>query len=191
MQTAVFPMRIAAVLLITGVAAIRLTAQSSGLPSTLPTAPAAQAAPPMAARAMTVPAIHDAKVVYSAGMLQITANGSGLNQILRDIARQTGMRISGSVAEERVYGTYGPASAATVLASLIEGTGSNMVFRETANDAPAELTLTPRSGALVPASFYPSAPSGGGQTSNWAPQQQIRASGPRRLLRRSRWRPRQ
>jgi hypothetical protein len=170
MRIAVSPKRVAAVLLMMGGVAVRVPAQSGGLPATPPTTAPVSPPAPNPAPAPAAPVVHDAKVVYRAGMLEITANGSSLNQILRDIARQTGMRISGGLTEERVYGSYGPAPMATVLASLIEGTGVNMVFRETSGDAPAELSLTPKNGALTPPSFYPSAPSG--QAANWVPPQQ-------------------
>jgi hypothetical protein len=88
--------------------------------------------------------------VYARGQLQITADDSSLNQILRDIGRQTGMKVTGSVNEDRVYGTYGPGRPSEVLESLLEGSGSNMVLRETAGDAPAELILTPRVGGVTP-----------------------------------------
>jgi hypothetical protein len=83
-------------------------------------------------------------------MLQITADNSSLNQILREISRQTGMKITGGVTDERVFGKYGPAPAAEILASLLDGTGSNMLLRETAAKAPAELILTERQGGPTP-----------------------------------------
>jgi hypothetical protein len=94
--------------------------------------------------------VHRAEIVYSQGKLEITADNSSLNQILRDIARQTGMKISGGVADDRVFGKYGPAAPAEVLANLLEGTGSNMLLRETAAKVPAELILTPREGGATP-----------------------------------------
>jgi hypothetical protein len=131
-------------------------AQSPALPATNPTAAVptnASAAAPRRAQ----PAAHRAQIVYSKGQLQILANDSSLNQILREIARQTGMKISGGIADERVFGNYGPGAPALILASLIQGTGSNMILRETASHAPAELILTPRGGGPTPPN--PNAPS--------------------------------
>jgi hypothetical protein len=91
-----------------------------------------------------------AEVTYANGMLTVAADNSSLNQILREIARQTGMKVTGSVSDERVFGRYGPSTPARVLASLLEGTGSNMLLRETASNAPAELVLTPREGGPTP-----------------------------------------
>jgi len=96
------------------------------------------------------PSGHRAQVIYSRGNLLIAADDSSLNQILRDIGRQTGMKISGSVRDERVYGTYGPAPPSEILASLLDGTGSNMLLRESPQHAPEELILSPRTGGVTP-----------------------------------------
>lgn len=96
-----------------------------------------------------------AKVVYLNGNLEITANNSSLNQILRDISLQTGMKIIGSVAEEPVYGKYGPDTPAKILASLLDGTSSNMLLTATTYDAPAELILTPRQGSPASSTLTP------------------------------------
>ena len=120
----------------------------STLPAVTPTAlPSAgsPAAPPAASK----PA-HAARVAYSGGTLEVTADNSSLNQILRDVARQTGMKITGGVNDERVYGKYGPARPALVLESLLDGTGSNMVLKETSAAAPEELILSPRQGGPTP-----------------------------------------
>jgi hypothetical protein len=96
--------------------------------------------------------VHRAEVSYSEGKLQITADDSSLNQILREVQRQTGMKITGGVAEERVFGKYGPASLAEVLAGLLDGTGSNMLLVGADHSSPAELILTPRQGGASPPS---------------------------------------
>jgi hypothetical protein len=93
---------------------------------------------------------HPASVAYAHGELEVRADNSSLNQILRDVSRQMGMKISGVVIDERVYGKYGPSSPAKVLASLLGGTTSNMLLVETRQDTPAELILTPRQGEVTP-----------------------------------------
>jgi hypothetical protein len=94
--------------------------------------------------------VHRAEIVYAQGQLKITADNSSLNQILRDLARQTGMKITGGVKDDRVFGTYGPAPAGEVLAELLEGSGTNMLLRETPAKEPAELILTTREGGPTP-----------------------------------------
>lgn len=118
------------------------------VPITLPPAPVtvAPAPPPTPAE---LPA-HPAGVTYANGLLTVEASNSSLNQILRDISRETSIKITGGVADERVFGKYGPAPAAQVLSALLDGTGSNMLLLGSNGEAPAELILTPRSGGVTP-----------------------------------------
>jgi hypothetical protein len=90
-------------------------------------------------------------------MLDVRADNSSLNQILRDISHQTGMKIVGGVADQRVYGSYGPAPAATVLQTLLDGTGTNILLQENLMHAPKQLVLTPQTGGPTPPP--PSSPS--------------------------------
>ena len=120
---------------------------SSALPATLPTAP------PVAPAASAAPAerpTHRADVQYTDGLLAVTADNSSLNQILRDVARLTGMKITGGVTDERVFGTYGPAAPSQILSTLLDGTGSNMLIVQSSGPEPAELVLTPRRGGVTP-----------------------------------------
>lgn len=94
--------------------------------------------------------LHRAEVTYADGKLFVSANNSSLNQILRDIARKTGMKITGGVPDERVFGQYGPAIPSKILGTLLNGTGNNMLLLEATGAAPAELILTPRSGGSTP-----------------------------------------
>lgn len=91
-----------------------------------------------------------AQVTYAGGQLFVSANNSSLNQILHKIGHETGMKITGGVTDERVFGQYGPASPAKVLGQLLDGTGSNMLFLHATTAAPAELVLTPRHGGPTP-----------------------------------------
>ena len=139
----------------------------SALPATSPTslpAPNTQPAPITAAPltgAPTAPSTppQRATVTYAAGLLDVRADNSSLNQILRAIGHLTGMKITGGVADERVFGNYGPAEPSTVLATLLDGTGSNMLLRESGDNSPAELVLTPRNGGATPPN--PDAPGDG------------------------------
>ena len=100
---------------------------------------------------------HRARVTYANGLLEVRADNSSLNQILRDIARETGMKIVGGVADQRVFGSYGPAPAATVLQTLLDGTGTNILLQESRAHAPEQLMLAPQTGGPTPPP--PSSPS--------------------------------
>lgn len=99
---------------------------------------------------LTAPAPHHADVTYSSGLLSVKASNSSLNQILRDISRETGMKITGGVAEDRVYGDYGPDAPCKVIRTLLDGTQSNMLLVENGHAAPTELILTPQTGGVTP-----------------------------------------
>jgi hypothetical protein len=139
-------MRCAALLLLLG--AGLGYAQSPALPATPPTAAQQPAATPVPAQ----PVAHRAQIVYAQGKLQVVADNSSLNQILRDIAQQTGMKITGGVVDQRVFGKYGPGTPAEILATLLDGTGCNMLLRESPTHAPVELILSPRNGGPTPPS---------------------------------------
>ena len=122
-----------------------LFAQSNTtLPSTAPTTQ--PATPSQPAR----PAPQRATVTLANNLLTVSASNSSLNQILREIARQTTMKITGGVADERVFGTYGPGSPAQILTALLDGTGSNMLLVQSPTHHLAELILTPRHGGVTP-----------------------------------------
>ena len=91
-----------------------------------------------------------ASVTYASGLLTVSANNSSLNQILRDISRETQLKISGGVVDERVFGNYGPATTGHILNTLLDGTSSNMLLVHSHGSTPAELILTPRNGGPTP-----------------------------------------
>ena len=93
---------------------------------------------------------HPAVVTYLNGQIDVRANDSSLNQILRAIARETGLKITGGVQEERVFGNYGPAPMATVLATLLGGTGTNFLFLGGDAETAPKLVLTTRGGGATP-----------------------------------------
>jgi hypothetical protein len=150
----------------------------SALPPTSPTAASSPAASPPAVRANAPAkaAPQHASVVYSGGQLEVSADDSSLNQILRDIARATGMKITGGVTDERVFGKYGPAGASEVLSNLLDGTGSNMLLKETADKVPAELILSPRTGGPTPPN--PNAPGFDDDSSSSEAAEQPRPAAP-------------
>ena len=93
---------------------------------------------------------HPAQVSFADGLLEVRANDSSLHQILRSVARRTGMKITGGVADQRVFGNYGPAPAASVLATLLDGTGVNILLQTTPAQVPVSLVLTPLTGGASP-----------------------------------------
>lgn len=103
---------------------------------------------PSAAVAVSAPSVvanspkPQMTVDYAAGKLTVTATNASLNRILREVSRSIGMKITGGVADERVFGQYGPSTPSVVLADLLDGTGSNMLLVDGAK-GPTELILTP------------------------------------------------
>jgi hypothetical protein len=142
-----------------GLTASALLAQSP-MPkptATVPSLPAdAAASTPLPPPTPSQQPPKHAQVAYADGVLSISADNASLNQILRQIAHETGLKITGGVTDERVFGQYGPAPAPQILAKLLDGTGSNMLFVPGDGDGPAELILTPRQGGPTPPS--PNAP---------------------------------
>lgn len=98
---------------------------------------------------------HRGAVTYRDGLLTVNANNASLNQILREIANLISMRITGGVADEHVFGNYGPSAPSRVLAALLDGTSSNMLLIQSVgggigSGVPSELVLTPRQGGPTP-----------------------------------------
>jgi hypothetical protein len=90
-----------------------------------------------------------ASVEYADGRVAVLAENSSLSEIIRDVARCAGMAVKGSIVDERVFGTYGPAAPAEVLTELLKGTGSNMLVLAGSSHVP-ELILTPKQGGPTP-----------------------------------------
>jgi hypothetical protein len=87
-----------------------------------------------------------AEITITPLAMTIKADNSALSQILHDISGSTGMKVEGLEKDERVFGTYGPGDAHTVLLSLLQGSGYNVLMvGQTASGAPRELSLTQRS----------------------------------------------
>jgi len=118
--------------------------------STLPATPNTTPEPPSVPLTPSQRPPQRAQVTYADGTLSVAADNASLNQILRLIASDTGIKITGGVTEERVFGQYGPADPTQVLAALLDGTGSNMIFVHHDGAAASELILTPRQGGPTP-----------------------------------------
>jgi len=127
------------------------TATVQPVSSLQPTAPTA--ASPLTPSIPLTPAQEQpkhAQIALANGILSVTADNSSLNQILRQISRETGIKIVGGVTDERVFGKYGPATPDQILAELLDGTGSNMLLVARDGATPAQLILTPRQGGPTP-----------------------------------------
>jgi hypothetical protein len=122
--------------------------------STKPSAAVPVSAPSGLANSPNKPQLS---VDYGAGKLTVTATNASLNQILNEVSRSIGMKITGGVSDERVFGQYGPSAPSVVLAALLDGTGSNMLLVDNAK-GPTELILTPRTGGPTPPSPSASRP---------------------------------
>jgi hypothetical protein len=133
------------------VVAASLGAYGQTLPATPPTALPGQITPGTPAPVTPPPnPPHRAEVLYANGQIQVRADNSSLNQILRSISHLTGLKITGGVQEQRVFGNYGPGPMSTVLATLIDGTGANILLLGGDAKTPPELILTSRSGGPEP-----------------------------------------
>jgi hypothetical protein len=96
---------------------------------------------------------RDAQIVFADGNLSIHADNSSLAAILHEIASNSGMKIEGLGADERVFGNFGPGAPRDVLADLLVGTAYNQVLLgDLSNGAPRELILSPatRGGVSAP-----------------------------------------
>ena len=119
---------------------------------------------------------HPAQVTYVNGKLDVRANDSSLNQILRSIAQKTGLKITGGVQDERVFGNYGSAPLSSIIATLLDGTGTNILFLEGDANNPPRLVLTPRTGGATPLS--PDSSTYDDQPPAPAESQSVRANAP-------------
>jgi len=100
------------------------------------------------AQARVVARISDAEafaapaaVTLENGTLTVAAENSDLCQILREVARMSGMTVTGLEGGPRVYGLYGPADLRLVLASLLLASGYNFMMVG-GDSVPRELVLS-------------------------------------------------
>lgn len=88
------------------------------------------------------PAEQPAQVSLSHGLLTVSANNSGLGQILTRIAGMSGMTVEGYSTGGRVYGIYGPGQPNEVLTRLLTGSGYNfLMLGRSTNGTPRKLVL--------------------------------------------------
>jgi hypothetical protein len=122
----------------------------------LPPPPLAIPAPPPVPAAPIWPANEkpaDATVTWDSHGLRIDASNSSLQQILSDVATDTGAKLEGFGADVRVFGVFGPGQARDVLSLLLQDSGYNvMLIGDLGQGTPREIVLSSRaSGGEQPA----------------------------------------
>lgn len=103
------------------------------------------------------PANHQpnpATVVWDSRGLQIQASNSSLDQILRDVATDTGAKLDGlgqgTGSNQRIFGTYGPGPARDVISKLLDGSGYNVLMIGGTGDQPPQQIILSKSAAGTP-----------------------------------------
>lgn len=101
-------------------------------------------------------------VVWDSQGLSINATNASLQQILKDVATETGAKIDGMTTDQRVFGVYGPGQAKDVLSQLLQGSGYNVIMiGDQGQGTPRQVLLSARqSGAATPPVAHP-APANG------------------------------
>lgn len=133
-----------------GLSAAQSSASGSSLPATAPTISPSQL--PSANPPVPVRPAGKTSVTWDGAQIQISAANAGLNSLLREIAGKTGVKITGSAPDERIFGTYGPGKLDDVLSELLDGVPVNVLFVDSTAGARKELVLTARQGGPTPAS---------------------------------------
>ncbi len=86
------------------------------------------------------PVIH-----LAGGQLTIQATNSSLRAILDELQKQTGVKVEGLTADERIFGKYGPGTPQAVLSALLDDSGYNVLIAgEQSNGSPREIVLSTR-----------------------------------------------
>ena len=113
-------------------------------------AAATPAAPPRPAWPAEQPA-NPAKVTWDSQGLAIEASNSSLDQILHDVAAETGVKLQGLDQDERIFGNYGPGPAREVLSRLLDGSGYNVLMIGGQGDEPPQQLILSKSAGPQPA----------------------------------------
>lgn len=93
---------------------------------------------------------NPATIKWDSNGLEIQASNSSLDQILHDVAANTGAKLQGMNQDQRVFGTYGPGPARDVISRLLDGTGYNVLMIGGQGDAPPQQIILSRSLAGTP-----------------------------------------
>lgn len=121
------------------------------------------------------PANHQptpATVVWDSHGLEIQASNSSLDQILHDVANDTGAKVEGLGQDQRIFGSYGPGPAREVLSKLLDGSGYNVLMIGGAADQPPQQVILSTSAAGAPQLPNTGVQSGQQQEDQDVPQEQ-------------------
>jgi hypothetical protein len=116
-------------------------------PAPLPGPPPAPVAPPPPNwPANDMPGA--ASVVFDSRGLLVVASNSSLSQILKEVSIETGAKVEGMDADQRIFGTYGPGPARDVISQLLDGSGYDvLMIGDRGEGTPRRIVLTDRSGS--------------------------------------------
>jgi hypothetical protein len=91
-------------------------------------------------------------VSWDSSGLKIEANNSSLHEILNEVSSDTGAKVEGMGADERVFGQYGPGAARDVISQLLHGSSYNvLMIGDQGAGTPRQIVLsTRRSGGNQP-----------------------------------------
>lgn len=89
--------------------------------------------------------------------LQINATNASLQQILNEVSKETGAKVEGFAADERIFGQYGPGQPKDVLSQLLHGSSYNFIMvGGGGEEAPKQLLLSARrAGGNAPTAATP------------------------------------
>ena len=84
-------------------------------------------------------------VTWDSSGLKIDANNSSLHDILKEVSTDTGAKVEGLGADERVFGAYGPGTALEVLSQLLHGSSYNvLMIGDQGAGTPRQIVLSAR-----------------------------------------------
>jgi len=111
------------------------------------TAPAVQPAPaqPEVPKWPVNDAPNKPSVTWDSSGLKIEANNSSLHDILNEVSADTGAKVEGMGADERVFGEYGPGDARDVISQLLHGSVYNvLMIGDQGAGTPRQIVLSTR-----------------------------------------------
>ena len=88
---------------------------------------------------------NKAAVTWDSSGLKIQANNASLHQILNEVSADTGAKVEGIGADERVFGEYGPGTTRDVISQLLHGSSYNvLMIGDQGSGTPRQIVLSAR-----------------------------------------------